>query len=101
VSVGDIPVDVPVVIEKAPVDKDKPQMIKKFEKELIELIENPPENSKSRSPGVGEIHIRQIVDKWKDTFNNPRSAMFPILNKHLGMESDRFDTIMSMGEAKI
>lgn len=74
--------------------RDNPQIISNFEKELVNLIQNPPDDGQGKGNGLSEIHIRELVKKFKGAFLDPKN-MFGPLNRALGMDRDRFDILLA------
>lgn len=75
---------------------DSPAVINQFEKSLIELIQNPPKSREGEKDGVSEAHVKDLVSRFRATFQSPVASMFPLLEKHLGMPKERFEMMMSV-----
>ena len=73
---------------------DSPEVVKRFEKAVAELVENPPE-SKKNDGTLAEIHIRELIQMHKPVFNDPLGSMFPVLNRYIGMDRNRVELILS------
>lgn len=73
--------------------KDSIELVKQFESTLVELINNPTAQWRSKTEGLSETEVRDLVTRFKPAFRN-KNAMFTPLKKHLGMEKDRFDILM-------
>lgn len=92
-----VPQDVvsPVVPPKQTISVDPPQLVKQFEVAVRELAENPPKARDGEKDGLSEWHIKDLLKRFKASFQNPGS-MYPPLSRHVGMNRDRFDTLISM-----
>ena len=75
--------------------KDSAEVVNAFRTELVKLIADPPKSRDGETAGLGELHVRELVKQFKPTFRNT-NAMFPVLQKELGMDRNRFETIIAM-----
>ena len=72
------------------------QSLTEFQNQLVELINDPPPmNDRGGADGLSEAHIRGLIRDHQGRFHDP-SALYPMLQRHLGMAKDRFDKIIEM-----
>lgn len=69
-------------------------VIRDFASALAELVENPPQSRDNGKDGLAEIHVRDLIGKYRGRLTNPL-GLFPVVNKFLGMPRERFDIILS------
>lgn len=89
-----IPQQVHAAAPTQPMGSDNPKLIENFDKELVNLLQNPPDDGQGKQGGLSEIHIRELVKKFKGAFMEPRN-MFGPLNARLGIDRDRFDILLA------
>lgn len=75
---------------------ENPEVAREFERSLVELIENPPKARDNEKEGLSELHLRELIGRYVRLFQDPFRGMFPILNNHIGMSQERFQTILEM-----
>lgn len=74
--------------------KDNPQLMANFQKDLVQLINEPPKSREGEKDGLSEIHVKELIGKYRGAFLDLKGSMWPILNRHIGMTSDRFNFIV-------
>jgi hypothetical protein len=61
------------------------QNLSEFQNQLVDLINDPPPmNDRGGADGLSEAHIRGLIRDHQGRFQDP-SALYPILQRHLGM----------------
>lgn len=80
----------------APVGVDSAQQIAQFEQDLVELVNNPPQSRDGGKPGLSEVHVRDLIFRYRNTFKNPMDSMGPALDAYLQMSRERLSVIMKM-----
>lgn len=89
----EVPDNTAPIMSGAPVDPLP--LIEQFAKAVVALVENPPEDQAGKQQGLAEIHIRDLIGKWKTSFRDPMNAMFPILNQAIGMSRERVELLLA------
>lgn len=57
------------------------QLLKSFEQACRDLQEDPPPDKNGNQSGVPGFAVRELVDKYKTRFSNPK-AMYPVLQRY-------------------
>jgi hypothetical protein len=75
--------------------KDPMPLVEQFAKAVADLVQNPPEDNVGKQKGLAEIHVRELISKWKTSFRDPVGSMFPVLNQFIGMPKERVEMLLS------
>lgn len=81
-------------LPQQPMGSDNPKLIENFDRELVQLLQNPPDDGQGKQGGLAEVHIRELIKKFKGAFLDPRN-MFGPLNARLGIPKERFDILLA------
>lgn len=86
-------------VSRAPVQmerltQDPPALVQQFATAAAHLMDNPPEDQAGKSGGLAEIHIRELIGKWKTSFAHPKAAMAPVLMNVFGISKERIEILI-------
>ena len=48
--------------------RDPQPLVEQFARAVVDLANNPPEDNVGKQKGLAEIHVRELISKWKTSF---------------------------------